>query len=71
MEETSWRQKSRKLLLKEGDKNTNFFHKMTTAHKRRNALVKIKLNGTWVLEESEIKDGVGRAFQSLWTKTRE
>ena len=44
--ETYSRQKSMKLLLKEGDRNTNFFHKMTNAHKRRNSLVKIKINGT-------------------------
>ena len=44
--ETCWRQKSRKLWLKEGDRNTNFIHKMTNAHKRRNSLVKSKINGT-------------------------
>ncbi|KAG5576140.1 hypothetical protein H5410_056274 [Solanum commersonii] len=35
-EEISWRQKSRSLWLKEGDRNTNFFHKMANAHKRYN-----------------------------------
>ena len=45
MEETSWRQKSRELWLREGDKNTGYFHKMVNAHKRVNSLVKIKING--------------------------
>lgn len=44
--------------VKECDKNTNFFHKMVIAHKRRNFLVKIKIKVTWVVKEREIKDGV-------------
>ena len=33
--------------------------------------MKIKLNRTWVSEDSEIKERVGRAFQSLLTEIRE
>ena len=43
LEEVSWRQKSRELWLKEGDRNISFFHKMANSHKRRNAIKKKKL----------------------------
>ena len=62
MEEVSWRQKLREVWLMEGDRNTGYFHRMTNAHKRRNWLVKIKINSSWLLEENEIKEGMARAF---------
>ena len=71
MEETSWRQKSKELWLREGDKNTGYFHKMANAYKRVNSLVKIKINGAWVTEERDIKDGVVHAFHSLLSETDE
>ena len=36
LEEMSWRQKSREVWLKEGDRNTRFFHRMANAHRRKN-----------------------------------
>ena len=45
MEETSWRQKSREIWLKEGDRNTSFFHKMANSHNRRNNIERIWIKG--------------------------
>ena len=51
--------------LKEGDKNTKFFHKMADTHKKRNSLAKIKINGSWLTEKADIKERVVQAFQLL------
>ena len=55
VEEVSWRQKSRELWLKEGDRNTSFSHKMINARKRRNVINKIRINGKWIIEDIAIK----------------
>ena len=65
MEETSWRQKSRETWLKEGDRNTGFFHRMANAHRRRNCLTSININGRKLEKEAEIKEGLVNAFQNM------
>ncbi|RVW35863.1 hypothetical protein CK203_084632 [Vitis vinifera] len=67
-EEISWRQKSRKVWLKEGDNNTRFFHRMTNAHSRRNWLSKVKVNGCWHTKENDLKACVGGTFHNLYSK---
>ena len=71
MEETSWRQKSRELWLRKGDRNTSYFHKMANTHKKVNSLVKIKINGSWITKKRDIKDGVVQVFHSLLSETYE
>ena len=65
MEETHWRQLSREIWLKEGDRNTGFFHRMASAHRRNNSLDRIKINGEWLSEEQEIREGIANAFHNL------
>ena len=65
LEEVSWRQKSREIWLKEGDRNTRFFHRMTNSHRRRNSITSIRINGRNLVKEAEVKEGLVRAFQSL------
>ena len=67
MEETSWRQKSRETWLKEGDRNTRFFHRMANAHRRRNCLNSISINGRKYDSETNIKEGLVNAFQNLFS----
>ena len=65
LEEVSWRQKSRETWLKEGDRNTSFFHRMANSHRRRNSIRSISINGRRCVKEPEIKEGLVGAFQSL------
>ena len=64
LEETHWRQLLRELWLKEGDKNTGFFHRMSNAHWRNNSLDSIKINGVELAEEQEVREGIVDAFSA-------
>ena len=65
MEETHWRQLSREIWLREGDKNTGFFHRMANAHHRNNSLDRIKINGVWLSEKQEVGEGIANAYQQM------
>ncbi|KAG5595439.1 hypothetical protein H5410_036671, partial [Solanum commersonii] len=46
-EEIAWQQRSRATWLKEGDRNTNFFHKTVNAHRRTNTIDRLKVGERW------------------------
>ena len=69
LEEVHWRQKSREIWLKEGDRNTWFFHRLANSHKRGNYIIKMKINENWVTEDANLKLGIVGAFKSLLTDT--
>lgn len=64
MEETSWRQKSRALLLK-GDKCTKFFYKVANSHQKNNAIESIEVDGAVFLDQSSIMDHICSFFEKL------
>jgi hypothetical protein len=68
-EEISWRQKSRAPWLREGDKNTKFFHRVANSKKRNNAIVSLIINGSLSLEATNIKSHIVQFYTQLFTKS--
>eukprot|EP00253_Pinus_taeda_P022096 PITA_22096 len=62
-EEASWRLKSRALWLKEGDRNTKFFHNFANARRRKNSIWKIEDgNGGFLYSQNDIAELVPEIF---------
>lgn len=55
--------------MKEGDKNTRFFHRMATAHKRYNNIEKLIVDGNEVVQPEEIKNAMMGFYEKLYTET--
>ena len=46
-----------------------FFHSIANAHRKRNLMARVKINGAWFTKENIIKEEVDRAFQILLSTT--
>ncbi|XP_077252684.1 uncharacterized protein LOC143892103 [Tasmannia lanceolata] len=66
-EEISWRQKSRVHWLKEGDKNTAYFHAMASARRRRNRISSLNINGNVVDDKEGITSAILQFYGSLYS----
>lgn len=60
--ESLLRQKSRVTWLKEGYRNSSFFHASLVLRGRRNQVVAIKVDDLWVKEANQIKNEVIKYF---------
>ncbi|KAL5859327.1 hypothetical protein ACOSQ4_000623 [Xanthoceras sorbifolium] len=66
-EEVFWKQKSRNQWLKEGDRNTKFFHLSTLIRRRRNKIEGLlNKDGIWVTEKKDLQKVVINYFRDLF-----
>ena len=69
-EELKWKQKSKELWLKEGDRNSKFFHLSIVVCRRRNFIAEIKLpNQQWIHSRTDIERYFTDHFVELFQST--
>ncbi|XP_074354363.1 uncharacterized protein LOC141693242 [Apium graveolens] len=67
-QEVYWKQRSKQFWLREGDKNTKFFHKYATGRRKNNQIKKLKdKNGVWTDSKEGIQQVVTEYFMELFT----
>ena len=63
-----WKQKSQKLWLRNGDRNTMFFHLSTIIRRRQNSIDAIRADsGEWIVDKKNIWEHIKGNFQNLFT----
>jgi hypothetical protein len=66
-EETHWMQRSRANWLRQGDRNTTFFHNYASARRKKNYIKKLKNNdNTWVEGTEQLKPLIFNYFANLF-----
>lgn len=67
-EEIKWRRRSRCRWLKKGDKNTRFFHGLTSTRRRGIRISSLLDKEKWLDTQEEIMDHTKDYFNSLYAK---
>lgn len=69
-EELLWYQKSRVdsvEWLRDGDRNTTFFHLSTIVRRWKNKIIALKGDGEWINDNEGVKNQIVRYFSTLFT----
>ncbi|KAL8141386.1 hypothetical protein V2J09_007407 [Rumex salicifolius] len=67
-EESLWKQKFRECWLRDGDRNTSFFHLSTIIHRKRNWVKALKDDGnTWVYDPTALERLVVDFYRELYS----
>ncbi|RZC11532.1 LINE-1 reverse transcriptase-like [Glycine soja] len=66
--ESMLRQKARVRWLKEGDNNSNYFHRLINHRRRQNAIQGLFINGMWVHDPSSVKNVALHYFKSRFAE---
>jgi hypothetical protein len=69
MEEICWRQKSRALWLREGDKITKFFHRIANSNRRYNSISTLLINGEMSTDPDLISANIIQFYENLYTES--
>ncbi|XP_050259106.1 uncharacterized protein LOC126704118 [Quercus robur] len=70
-ESLKWQQKFREIWLKDGDRNSRFFHLTTLVRRRRNFISDIKQeDSSWISGREAIQEYFIANFQSLYQSSR-
>ena len=66
--ERYWKQLSRCKVIREGDRNTKYFHLSATMRRNRNRIDKLLIQGVEVSDEGRIKSSILEYFKDLYSK---
>ncbi|KAL0329500.1 UNVERIFIED_CONTAM: putative mitochondrial protein [Sesamum radiatum] len=70
-EETFWKQRSKDLLLKEGDRNSSFFHAKASRRHQTNSIRKLRNpDGSWTETAEGVQQCILEYFQGVFTSSR-
>ena len=63
-----WRQRSKVLWLKDGDRNTRFFHSKASQRRRRNYITQLHdASGRWCTQQAQVNATIVDFYQNLFT----